>query len=84
MCHPVKRLISRYYHASAIGGARVSELGADFEEYQDNLINFAKNATSYFDPIFKETSNNEEAMQKILEILVSLPLNRILNLPHLA
>ena len=59
----MKRLISRYYHALAIGGGRVAELGGDLETYQQKLLQFKRNATAYFDPLTKEKTLNERCLQ---------------------
>ena len=69
VCKPVRRLISRYYHAVAIGGPRVAELGADFSEYQTLLTNVKNNASSYFDPIMSDP-NVPDGIQQIMETLV--------------
>ena len=71
VCHPVKRLISRYYHALAIGGGRVAELGGDFQSYQEKLLHFKRNATLYFDPLTKEKSLGDGVQEIVDKLLVS-------------
>lgn len=65
----MKRLISRYYHALAIGGSRVTELGTDFNNYQEILTQFKRNATSYFEPLLNDLTVSD-GIQQITERLV--------------
>ena len=48
VCNPVKRVVSRYYHALAIRPDTRDVLG-DFENYQQQLLDYASNATTSFD-----------------------------------
>lgn len=66
----MKRLISRYYHALAIGGSRVGELGTDFDNYQEILTKFKRNATAYFDPMMANVSPTDGIQKIVDEILV--------------
>ena len=61
----MKRLISRYYHALAIRPDTKDILG-DFNEYQDLLLSYAKNATDDFDPVFGDDGVDEK-IQKITD-----------------
>ena len=81
VCHPVKRLISRYYHALAIGGGRVAELGGDLETYQQKLLQFKRNATAYFDPLTKEKTLNEGVQEIVNKLLVSQSNFRLVEIP---
>ena len=65
VCHPVKRLISRYYHALAIRPDTINDLG-DFDHYQNKLKHFKKNATSEFQTVYDD-ENVKEKIQALTE-----------------
>ena len=65
VCHPVKRLISRYYHALAIRPDTINDLG-DFEHYQNKLKHFKKNATSEFQAVYDD-ENVDDKIQALTE-----------------
>ena len=65
VCHPVKRLISRYYHALAIRPDTINDLG-DFDHYQNKLKHFTKNATNEFQAVYDD-ENVKEKIQALTE-----------------
>lgn len=65
VCHPVKRLVSRYYHALAIRPDTKDVLG-DFEAYQELLTGYAANATTDFEPVFDD-EQVEDKIQKLTD-----------------
>ena len=68
VCHPVKRLISRYYHALAIRPDTINDLG-DFDHYQNKLKHFTHNATDEFDLLNAE-NDPLDPIQQITEKLL--------------
>ena len=65
VCHPIKRLVSRYYHALAIRPDTKDVLG-DFEAYQELLTDYATNATTDFEPVFAD-EHVDDKIQKLTD-----------------